>query len=300
MADFDKLLKQKNKRLNDIPLEFLTEVEKQQKGVLNEIIQQLSRLTTVNGQIKINAANLREIEKISEELKTIFLNDEYLKALKSFVGEFDSQATLNNKLIKESLGEIAESPAAKVYIDTAKKNTISALTTGLESNVISPIYSTLESSVVNGASIKETISAIELFVKGNEDVDSKILKYANTIANESFVVADASYTSILSDYLDAEWFYYSGDEIETTRCFCRERVGHYFHYKEIESWGNGDNLGDCDIGGGEWAGMIAGTNSATIFSFRGGWKCRHNFMPASEFGIPDEDMERARKLGFIN
>ncbi len=300
MADFEKLLKEKNKRLNDIPAEFLTVVEKQQKVILNDIISQLNSLTTVDGKIKINAANLKEVVKISDELKSIFLNDEYLKAVKEFSDEFVTQAALNDKVIKAGLGEIAESPAAKTYIDIAKRNTINALTTnGVEVNYIAPIQGLLETSVVNGASLSETISAIKLFVEGDKTTDSKILKYATTIANESFVVADRSYTSIIADYLESEWFYYSGDEIQGTRCFCRERVGHYFHYLEIESWGNGDNLGDCDTGGGEWAGMIEGTNSATIFSYLGGWRCRHSLMPASEFGIPDEDMQRARNLGYI-
>jgi hypothetical protein len=300
MADFTKLLKEKNKRLNDIPAEFLTVVEKQQKVILNDIINQLSSLTTVDGKIKINGSNLKEVVKISDELKSIFLNDEYLKAVKEFTGEFVTQANLNDKLIKAGFGEIAESPAAKIYIDIAKKNAINALTTnGIELNYISPLQSILEASVVNGASLSETIASIKLFVDGGEGEVSKILKYASTIANESFVIADRSYTSIIADYLDSEWFYYSGDEIQGTRCFCKERVGHYFHYLEIESWGNGANLGDCDLGGGEWAGMIEGTNSATIFSYLGGWRCRHSLMPASEFGIPEEDMQRAINLGFV-
>lgn len=137
-----------------------------------------------------------------------------------------------------------------------------------------------------------------MFVNGGDGDVSKILKYANTIANESFVIADRSYTSILSDYLDTEWYYYSGDEIEGTRCFCQERVGHYFYYTNIADWGNGADLGECETKSGEWAGMIEGTNSATIFSFLGGWRCRHSLMPASVEIVPQEDIDNAINKGY--
>lgn len=297
MPTFENLLKEKNDRLNDIPLKLLTVVEKQQKEILNNIISELSTLTTVDGQIKINAENIRKINQISEELKTVFLNDEYLAAVKEFSKEFVTQSALNDKLIKSGFGEIDKPLASKVYIDNARKNAVLALTG--ETGFITPLKGILESAVVNGASVKETISAIGLFVEGNGDTDGRFLKYAKQIANDSFAIADRSYTSIISDSLEAEWFYYAGSEVSGTRCFCEQRVDKYFHYKQIESWGNGDLLGDCDLGG-KWAGMIPGTNSKTIYSYLGGYNCLHSLMPVSESIVPEEDIQRARNLGFIN
>lgn len=297
MPTFEQLLKEKNKRLYDIPNELLTVVEKQQKIVLDDIIIQLSKLTTVNGQIKIDSGNIKQIALISDELKSVFLNEEYLEAVKKFSSEFVIQANINDELIKKGFGEIDNPVASRIYIDTAKKNAVAALTS--ESNFIKPIEGILENAVVNGATLKETIDSIRLFTEGNPGVDSKIIKYVKQISSDSFAISDRSYTSILSDYLDNDWYYYSGGEIATTRCFCDERVGHYFHYKEIESWGNGDNLGSCDIGGGMWAGEIPGTNSATIFSYLGGYNCLHSLIPVSEFDIPEEDLQRTRNLGYI-
>lgn len=300
MASFESLLKEKNERLESIPLELQTIVEKQQREVLNGILSKLSRLTTVNGQYKIDSENIKIIAEISDELKKVLLNDEYLKAVKDFSKEFEVQATLNNKLIDKGFGETANPVASEIYIQTAKRNAVDALVgSPVDSQFIKPIQGLLEKAVVNGATVNETIDSIRTFVEGGNGAEGKILKYAKQITNDTFAIADRSYTSIVSDYLSNDWFYYAGSEVENTRCFCAERVGNYYHYKEIESWANGENLGDCNIGGGKWAGQIPGTNSSTIYSYLGGYQCMHSLIPVSEAIVPDSDIERAKNLGFI-
>lgn len=300
MPSFETLLKEKNARLHAIPLKLQTVIEKQQQSIIDDILSQLNRLTTVDGKLKISSANLKEIAKISDELKSIFLNEDYLKAVKEFSMEFSEQATINVVLIKKGFGEIINPIVSQTYIDLAKKSAIEALTGApIDTQFIKPIQSLLETSVSSGSSFKETMQGIRSFVEGSEGDNSKILRYAKQITNDSFAIADRSYTSIVSDALDAEWFYYSGSEVEKTRCFCKERVGHFFHYKEVESWGEKNNLGDCDTGNG-WAGMIDGTNSSTIYSYLGGWNCLHSLMPVSIEIVPDEDLQHARNLNFID
>jgi hypothetical protein len=300
MPSFESLLKEKNERLESIPLELQTVVQKQQREVLNNVLSKLSKLTTVNGQYKIDAQNIRIISEISDDLKKVFLNDEYLKAVKNFSKEFEIQATLNSRLIDKGFGETANPVASEIYIQTAKRNAVEALVgSPIDSQFIKPIQGLLEQAVVNGATVNETIDSIRTFVEGGNGVEGKILKYAKQITNDSFAIADRSYTSIVSDYLGNDWFYYAGSEVENTRCFCAERVGKYFHYKEVEGWANGENLDDCNIGGGKWAGMIPGTNSATIYSYLGGYQCLHSLIPVSEAIVPDSDIERAKNLGFI-
>lgn len=300
MPSFEELIKEKSKRLESIPLALQTSVEKQQKAILDEIIILLNELEVKNGEILINKENLKIISLIDTDLKKVFLNDEYVRSVKEFAGEFESQAVLNGKLIKKGFGETLTNVASQSYVTIAKKGAIEALIgSPIDTEFIKPIQGLLENAVVNGASIKDTIQDIKDFVKGTNEKDSKILRYVKQISNDSFAISDRSYTSIVSDYLDAEWFYYAGGEIKTTRCFCAERVGNYFHYLEIESWGNGENLGDCNIGNGQWAGEIQGTNSKTIYSYLGGYNCMHSLMPVSEAIVPESDIERAKSLGYI-
>lgn len=191
-------------------------------------------------------------------------------------------------------------PVKKLYIDSAKKNVVDALVD--ENNFIKPIQDILTAAVVNGSNISDTIDSISEFVEGDPSSDSegKILKYVKQITNDSFAVADRSYTSLVSDELGNEWYYYAGSEVAHTRCFCKERVGKYFHYKEIESWGDGENLGKCNIGDGTWAGEFLGTNKSTIFSYLGGYNCMHSLIPVSDVVVPESDLTRARDLGYID
>ena len=301
MPSFEDLIKLKSNRLEEIPLELQTYTQKQQKKVLNDILAQLDKLDKVNGQIKINNKNLRAIADISDELKSIFLNDDYLKAVKEFAKEFDIQAGVNNKLFEKGFGSIDFPNASKTYLDIAKRNSIDALAGApYETITVKPIQSMLENAVVNGANISDTINSIQQFIEGTDETVGQIDKYIKQITNDSFAIADRSYTSIVADELENDWFYFSGTVVAKTRCFCEQRVGNYYHYKEIESWARGENLGSCNIGDGEWAGEIIGTNESTIYSYLGGYNCLHSLIPVSEFVISESDIERAKSLGFID
>ncbi len=300
MPTFEELVRLKDKRLEEIPLELQTLAEKQQSKILNEIISKLDSLDRVNGQIKINSKNLRAIADISDDLKSVFINKDYLKAVSEFAKEFDTQAGVNDKLIKKGFGEVATSTASESYLTIAKRNAVDALAGEPYVNIsVKPIQSILENAVVNGASINDTIDSLRLFIEGNEGTASQILKYTKQITNDTFAIADRSYTSIVSEELDNDWFYFSGTVVDKTRCFCEQRVGNYYHYLEVESWGRGDNLGACDLGEGNWAGEIIGTNESTIYSYLGGYNCLHSLIPVSEAIVPDSDIERARSLGYI-
>lgn len=300
MPSFEELIKQKSKRLNDIPLALQTAFKKQQSGILDEILMLLNDLDVKDGEILINKSNLSIIFKIDTDLKKVFLNEDYLKSIKQFASEFDKQAVLNDKVINKGFGEVTSSVAAESYITIAKRGAVESLIGApIDIEFIKPIQSILENAVVNGASLKETLADVRTFIEGDKENNSKLSLYVKQVTNDSFAISDRSYTSIVSDELEAEWFYYAGGEVNATRCFCANRVGNYYHYLEIESWGNGENLGECNIGGGSWAGEIDGTNSKTIYSYLGGWNCQHSLMPVSQFSVPESDIQRAKDLGYI-
>lgn len=301
MPSFEDLIKEKSKRLESVPLKFQTAFEKQQRAILDEIIALTNELDIKNGEILINKANLQIISRIDTRLKEVFLNDEYLKSVKQFASEFDKQALINNKLITKGFGEIVYVAVSDAYVALAKKSAVTALIGApIDTEFIKPIQGLLENAVVNGASLKETLASVRDFVEGDAKNKSKLATYAKQVTNDAFAISDRSYTSIVSEYLDAEWFYYAGGEVDATRCFCLNRVGNYYHYLEIESWGNGENLGECNIGGGEWAGQIAGTNSKTIYSYLGGWNCLHSLMPVSVSIVPESSIDEARSKGYID
>ncbi len=99
--------------------------------------------------------------------------------------------------------------------------------------------------------------------------------------------------------MDSEWFFYSGDIIPTSRCFCIERHNRYFYYKEIESWADGEGLGECDLGGGDWSGKNPTTNKNNIYILAGGFFCQHSILPVTIDQVDKETIQRAiEKFGY--
>ena len=298
MSDFKTLLLKKNARMNSVPEALQTVVEKQQQRVLNRIIALVNTLETSGGKIIISSKNIDLIPQIIDELKSVFLNDEYLKAVKAFAAQFETQAQLNVQIIESAGFNISgDLSVANKYLDYMKRNVIKDLIATQE--FIRPLQTILDNAVATYADYGETVENIINFVKGEKDVDGRILRYVKSISADAFAVSDRSFTNIVSNAIGAEWYYYSGVELETSRCFCIERVGHYFHKKEIEAWGDGKDIGYCETKPGQWAGWRTGTNETTIFTFLGGWgPCKHSLMPVSFIAVPKSDVDRAIAGGY--
>lgn len=296
-----ELLNKKNKRIYQVPSAFQKQLELGQQEQLDKVNSLISLLEFDGDNLKTSKKNLKIISELTGELRNAVLTSDYLKAVAKFGNEFIEQASVNKKLISLSIDAAIIPEVAKSYINSAKKNAIESLVGApIDATFIKPIQALLENAVTSGSNTKETLANIRLFVEGDSKTDSKLLKYAKQITNDSFAIADRSYTNIVATALDIEWYYYSGGEFDTTRCFCAERVGNYYHYKEIEAWGKGKNLGDCNTGGGKWAGQIPTTDQFTIFTFAGGYNCQHSLMPVSIIVVPESDIKRAKKLGFID
>jgi hypothetical protein len=119
------------------------------------------------------------------------------------------------------------------------------------------------------------------------------------VAGTAQAIADRSYAAAVNEELGIEYFQYLGGEIPTTRPFCEHREGQIFHRKEIEAWGNGDNsAGINDIVDGTWSGRIDGTDSRSIFTFVGGWNCRHYLVPVIVNRVPANVKARAKAEGY--
>ena len=105
-------------------------------------------------------------------------------------------------------------------------------------------------------------------------------------------------TAAAAEEAGAEFFYFQGRPIQTTRPWCREREGKYWHIEEIREWGRKAANGDG------WDGMVEGTNEQTIFIHLGGWfgernSCRHVLVPVLRSAVNREDLDRMREKGLI-
>jgi len=88
--------------------------------------------------------------------------------------------------------------------------------------------------------------------------------YASQQAHDSIMQFDAQFTKYKAEEAGITSFQYTGTNITTTREFCRARIGNVYTEEEARS-----------IWGGNWKGK----SGSDPFIDRGGYRCRHSFIP---------------------
>ncbi len=285
-----ELIDKKNQRIEDVPEAFQSNVERLQRRIYNRITELIGQLETRDGQIVMSEANLLRVQQINDELKQVLNSREYIDAVRKFTDEFENQKVINNDYFKKAFGdEFTETRLANQLVRNSQRNAFELLAgQAAEQNFIVPIKAQLEQAVASGSSYAETVKGIRTLVEGDENIDGNLLRYSKQVSWDAFALSDRSYTNAIAEDLEAEWFRYSGGIVKDSRCFCVDRDRQYFHYKEIEAFGNGEDLGECNTGDGTWQGQMKGTNSSTIFIVAGGYNCRHTWSPVSITLVPRE------------
>lgn len=285
-----ELIDKKNDRLEAIPDAFQSNVEKLQRRIYNRITELIGQLQTENGQIVMSEANLLRVQQINDELKQVLNSREYIEAVRKFTDEFDQQKVINNEYFRKAFGsDFTPTRLSEQLVRNSQRNAFELLAgQAAEQNFITPIKAQLEQAVASGSSYSETIKGIRTLVEGDENIDGNLLRYSKQVSWDAFALSDRAYTNAIAEDLEVEWFRYSGGLVKDSRCFCQERDRQYFHFKEIEAFGNGEDLGSCNEGDGVWQGQMKGTNSGTIFIVAGGYNCRHTWSPVSIVLVPRE------------
>lgn len=298
--DLEKLVKEKMRLIESGPQSFYNAVEAQQKEVLKETLSLIGDLDTKDGIIQPTQRNLDLVDKIEKKLKKSFYASDYITAADDLIGDLDKVKDLTTDYFKEGFGKISEKKADLLYTNN-KKNFLESLigVNETQTNLFGPIKSNIIDGITNGTTFSELVKNIKTTVTGDEKVDGRLQKYAKQIAGDSFSATERNYTKTISDALNVQFYRYVGGELPDTRCFCDERNGHYYHIEEIRSWGRGENIGDCNIGGGAWAGMMRGTNENNIQTFLGGYNCKHSLIPVSLILVPMSVINRAIDQGWF-
>lgn len=293
--DLDKYLRDQLKILDGKPARYYGAVEKQQRRLYREISELLDQLQTNDaGQIITNTGNFNISEQINNRLRQAFYNEEYIESVNAFANGFDDAAELNRKWLSDVLGgELGAdiTGTADLLIQRQKRNAVELLvsTSAIDSAFFTPINNTLIESISTGESIKQLNRNIRNTILGTDKVDGRLLSYSKQIANDTISTGDRNYMFEMSKNVDIEFYRYSGGTISDTREFCQTRNGGYFHIKEIREWGTTPQ---------NWQGRYRGTNPTTIFTWCGGYNCRHSLIPVSAASVPKEWLNRAIAKGY--
>jgi hypothetical protein len=303
MASFDELVRQKIRLFEEVPKRLETAAIKTQAEAWRKIKPLLEDMdVSADGNIEQTENNIRRIGLISDELKKVLAGSDYRQAVKDFLDSIDKGVVLTNDIARTFEESFEPNEVQKQLLQISKQNAINAFFgSGLDQRFTQPFLEQLTSNIAARAPLRDAVNTLEGLVTGTEANDGRLLANIKTTATTAQAVADRSYSAAVNDELGLEWFEYLGGEIPTTRPFCEHREGEIFHRKEIEAWGAGKNSGGInDIRNGTWAGRIDGTDSKSIFTFVGGWNCRHYLVPVPDRKVPESVKARARAEGFID
>jgi hypothetical protein len=301
MASFDELVKRKIKLLETVPESIVTAAEKAQRDAWRKLAPLLAEMDVdATGNIRQTEDNIRRIGLITEELNKVLAGGEYKDAVQSFLSSIDEGVQLTDDIAKKIDSNFQPDNVQKQLLAISKQNAINAFFgSGLRDNVTVPFLEQLTANVAARAPLNQAVKALQGVIEGTETTDGRLLANVRTTANTAQAIADRSYAAAVNEELGIEYFQYLGGEIPTTRPFCEHREGAIFHRKEIEAWGDGENsAGINDIRNGTWDGRIDGTDSRSIFTFVGGWNCRHFLVPVISQRVPATVKARAKAEGY--
>jgi hypothetical protein len=234
---------------------------------------------------KDRAKSLKELIKLKKDIAdTIITNAPYQLQVAEVIKGFELLSELSNEYITIAIGDFSEKKALyKAILETNIATTKDALLgAGIRENFGTAIQEVLKDNIAGIGSRSQLNKTLRKFIEGTEQEAPFLNRYIKQTTNDAVMTFNAEYIQTIADDLDVEYYLYQGTLIEDSRPFCQARAGRYFTTDQVKAWPN--------LKG--WNGRMAGTNSSTIFIYRGGYNCRHQLWPVAK-----EQYEAAQEKG---
>ncbi len=264
---------------------------KVQSKLYNDLVEIL-RFVDVddNGYIKQNAGNRAILRTAQSQFDKTIQGSIYQSALEQHLSVIPVIDDLNTTYF-ESISSAFK--PNRVFIQQLQAQTIESVNSlilqeGLAAQVKIPLNQILGQNINSGTSFSGMLEQVRTFIKGDDTLDGRLISYSRGIVRDALFQYSRAYQQSVTADLKLTWYRYIGGVQDTSREFCRDRNGHYYSQKEIESWASLD-----------WKGKNNLTTESSIFLLAGGWNCGHSIVPVSESIVPKEDIERAQELGFV-
>ncbi len=278
------------KGLDDYPDEFTTAIGKVQVRVLDEILPLFDALELDEfGNVLANTNNYAISNDITRNLKRIVAESGYREALNKLGADMAKQRAVTDSLYRIILEESVSFAEFNTVFTNTRQTALRLLGEGAISNFSTQLTGAVETAISSSSRYTQIITSIRNTVTGNADVDGVLFKYAKQNAKDAFAIQNRVYSEQINKKYGIQWYRYSGANMDTTRPFCLERQGKFFHEKEVQSWA-----------GKTWQGKNGNTNTATIFSYLGGYNCNHYLAATPVDKVPAEYISAAISKGYVN
>lgn len=262
-------LEERIKLLNTYPADFTEAINASRIDLFAKLAELLTLLQTEGGSIVPSAENLILVDEILTQLGDSLFEPEskYLLALNSYLSGIAVGATQANAAMNIANADKFQGVLRALIINTQQlfdKTAVSALTT-------TNLRSVISGNVMAQSTTIEAIQSIKDLILGNDQREFFLTRYAKTWSLTGFASAESQYVKLVADDIGIERWEYAGRDVDDSRPFCLERRGKFFTREEIEAWPET---------AGQWQGRAYGTDSETIWAYRGGYNCGDVLMPA--------------------
>jgi len=260
---------------------FSAGTKKTQTNIMRKVSSFLRQLDLNGDNVRPSSANIKLLRTVRDELERIIVDKTYRARVEQFTRNFPRIKRQTDSLYKGIDRFNKNKNSFKDLLAFNIELTQASLTeAGIRNAVTEPIAKLLSEGVTSGMNIDDMEDALRINILGDPERLGGLERYTKQITRDALNQFSRNYNESISMDLGLEWYFYSGSIIEDTRSYCVERAGKYFHKKEVE-----------DVPS-QWAGMIPGTNSSSIFINAGGYNCRHLWMAVLIDVVPSDVIDR--------
>jgi len=289
MTAKERLIKKIAQSMEGAPDAFFRGVKKAQREAFAQIVSEIATLATDDaGNLLVSQGNFNKIQALVQKMKAAYMNKDYSKAIRDFVGSIDATAEDTGKLMGIITKEVfVQSATAGAILSNAKTTVFDLLANAAVNDSVESFKQILNTSISTGENFQQVIRNIRNNIEGTPEFAGRMERYAKQNAYDFYSISNAQYIRQVSEDYGFEFYEYIGVDVKNTRSFCSERNNKIFHKREIENWANI-----------KWEGKQRGTNETTIFAYRGGYNCGHQIIPVATEDVPEDVLNRAIAAGF--
>jgi hypothetical protein len=184
------------------------------------------------------------------------VRDEYLAVIDGIIREYPDAVALT----QEFMEQFAAFRVPQSVIGQLQQFSFTGHE-ALADDFVEALYQQVYNNTLSGTPFSASLSEL------NSLIDVDLQRYSKTMLHDALFEFSSSLQQAAAAEAGITTFRYEGDTIESTRPFCRNHVGKEYTTDEIyEIWGE------------SWAGKKSGDP----FRVRGGYNCRHWWVPVPE------------------
>jgi len=234
--------------------------------------------TTAGGRLTGVKVNLKQAQAIHKKMLVEFQTT-YGVAVRDMVDDYDELSDFIEGSFKSLDKSISFSGYDQTMMDLLKQQSYDDYMqygTAAQNRIATGMYN----AVIAGHSRAQLEQLIRGVLTGHKDVRGRPMEtYAKQHTKDAVMNFYNEVHQKKAEDVGLKHFMYFGDIINTSRDFCRIRVGKYYTKKTINSWKHA------------WTGK-----RGNAWDYRGGWNCRHHWrgidpdwLEEDEFGPIEED-----------